>query len=106
MLYRYNDDHYRHPMMTIGRMKMKSGMGGVRVKVLHLHHHTFHHHRPGWEISSSIFMIIPTGLYCIQRLGNISQTFIASTFVYKTVSSTDYRNKQAKLEDDKTFAFI
>ena len=25
--------------------------------------------------------MIPTGLYCIQRLRNISQTFIASTFV-------------------------
>ena len=36
-----------------------------------------------------------------------AQTFIASTFVYKTVSSTEEKyTKQAKLENDITFTFL
>ena len=33
-------------------------------------------------------ILVPTGLYCVQRLQNTIQTFIASTFVFYAVSST------------------
>ena len=33
-------------------------------------------------------ILVPTGLYCVQRLQNTIQTFIASTFAFYTVSST------------------
>ena len=52
-------------------------------------------------------MMIPIGLYCIKGTEIFAQTFIPSTFVYKTVSSTEEKyTKQAKLENDKTFTFM